>query len=1043
MRTLLAVSALLLSAISHAQVITTVAGGGGNGVGDGAAATAATLQQPSGVAVDSAGNLYIADGQDQRVRKVNAAGLITTFAGTGNRDFSGDGSQAANAGLNQPSSVAVDSSGNVYIADRLNHRVRKVTPTGLISTFAGNGTAGFSGDGGAAGSANLNSPSVVAVDSSGNVYIGDTNNRRVRRVTPSGTISTYAGNGNVNFSGDGGPAISAGISSPAGLAFDSQGNLYVSDGTNRVRRITAAGVISTFAGSGGTGTTGDGGAAASATLSTPAGLAVDAAGNLYISDEFNNKVRKVNATGTISTYAGGALVGGDFGDGNQATNASLALPIGLAIDLNGNLLIADSNHGRIRKVSASAAPPIAVSANSMSFSYQIGGTAPAKQTLTVTSSVGVLNVSVTASGAVSGTPWLSVSPTSGNTPLTVTVTADPTALAANLYQGTITITPPVSAGNTPLTVTVGFLVTAGTGSINTFAGNGIQGCPADGTAATAALFTKPIGLTIDPSGSVYVAEAGCFIIRKLSGGTITTVAGNGTIGFSGDGGPATKAALIPPLNTYQGIAMDGGGNLYIADSGNRRIRKVSASGVISTIAGNGTLIAAADGVGATNTGLVDPRGVAVDGAGNIYIAETSGARIRRVISDGTIHTYAGTGVFGDSGDGGQATSAQISSPFGIAIDAANNLYISDVGASKIRKVTASGVISTVAGNGQRGASGDGGAATSASIDPLGIAVDSAGNVFFADQDNNKVREIVAATGVIKTGAGDGNLGFKGDGGPAINAQLNSPSALTIDAAGNLYIADTNNFRIRRVSGVASPAAVPGVPSVNLVANAFGETATLAPNTWVEIKGASLAGTTRIWLDGDFANGQMPTSIDGVSATVNGKPAFIYFVSDKQVNILTPPDALPGSTEVKLNYKGAISSMTVAGQPLSPSFFVFDGVHATATHVSGSLIGPTTLYPGLSTPASPGETIILYANGLGATSQTIVSGSVSQGGTLPQLPLLKIGGINATVTFAGLVSPGLYQLNVAVPSTVPDGDNSLTGTYNGVAMQSGVILSTHR
>jgi uncharacterized protein (TIGR03437 family) len=1041
MRILLPVGALLFSAISHAQVITTVAGGGGNGLGDGAAATAATLQQPSGVAVDSAGNFYIADGQDQRVRKVNAAGVITTLAGTGNRDFSGDGSQAANAGLNQPSSVAVDSSGNVYIADRLNHRIRKVTPTGIISTFAGNGTAGFSGDGGAAGSANLNSPSVVAVDSSGNVYIADTNNRRIRRVTPGGTISTYAGNGNVNFSGDGGPAISAGISSPAGLAFDSQGNLYVSDGNNRVRKITAAGVISTFAG-GGTGATGDGGAATSATLSTPAGLAVDAVGNVYISDEFNNKVRRVNAAGTISTYAGGALVGGNFGDGNQATNASLALPIGLAIDLNGNLLIADSNHGRIRKASASAAPPIVVSPTSMSFSYQIGGTAPAKQTLTVTSNVGVLNVSVTASGAVSGTPWLSVSPTSGNTPLTVTVTADPTALTANLYQGTITITPPVSAGGSPLTVNVGFLVTTGTGSISTFAGNGIQGCPPDGTAATAALFTKPIGLTIDPSGSVYVAEAGCFIIRKLSGGTITTVAGNGTIGFSGDGGPATKAALNPPLNTYQGITMDGGGNLYIADSGNKRIRKASTSGAMSTVAGNGTLIAAADGVAATNTGLIDPRGVAVDGAGNIYIAETSGARIRRVISDGTIHTYAGTGVFGDSGDGGQATSAQISSPYGIAIDAANNLYISDVGASKIRKVNASGVISTVAGNGQRGSSGDGGAATSASIDPLGIAVDSAGNVFFADQDNNKVREIVAATGLIKTVAGDGNLGFKGDGGPAINAQLNSPAALTIDTAGNLYVADTNNFRIRRVSGVASAAAVPGVPSLNLVANAFGETATLAPNTWVEIKGSSLAGTTRIWLDGDFANGQMPTSIDGVSATVNGKPAFIYFVSDKQVNILTPPDALPASTEVKLTYKSATSSMTVTGQSTSPSFFVFDGVHATATHVNGSLIGPTTLYPGLSTPASPGETIILYANGLGVTSQTIVSGSVSQGGTLPQLPLLKIGGINATVTFAGLVSPGLYQLNVVVPSTVPDGDNLLTGTYNGVAMQSGVILSTH-
>ncbi len=1020
----------------QAQTITTIAGGGGNGLGDGGAATAATLQQPGAVAVDSLGNIYIADGQDQRVRRVNAAGVISTFAGTGNRDFSGDGGQAASAGLNQPSGVAVDSANNVYIADRLNHRIRKVTPAGVISTFAGTGTAGFTGDGGAATSATLNSPTALAVDSQNNLYIVDTNNRRIRKVTPGGTISTFAGNGLVNFSGDGGPAINAGISTPAGLAFDAQGNLYVSDGSNRVRKIVA-GVITTYAGNGGTGTAGDGGAATSAQLSTPAGLAVDAAGNLYIADEFNNKVRKVNGAGTISTYAGGANVGGNFGDGSAATNASLALPIGLMIDGNGNLLIADSNHGRVRKVSASAAPPISLSTTSMTFSYQIGGTVPAKQTFNVTSNVGVLNVTVAASGG----SWLSVSPTSGNTPLTVTVTADPTALVANLYQGTITVTPPVSAGGSPVTVNVGFQVTAGTGTISTFAGNGIQNCAADGALTTTALFTRLIGLAIDTNGAVYAADSACFTVRKIAGGTIATTAGNGTQGFSGDGGQATKAALNPPLNQYQGIAIDGGGNVYIADSGNRRIRKVDNAGVISTIAGNGTQIAAADGAAATATGLIDPRGVAVDGAGNVYIAETSNARVRRVTGDGTIHTYAGT-TFGDSGDGGAATSAKISSPFAIAIDGEGSLYISDVGAAKIRKVTSSGIISTVAGNGQRGASGDGGAAASASIDPLGIAVDSAGNVFFADPDNHKVREVVAATGFIKTVAGDGNLGFKGDGGPAINAQLNQPEAVAIDAAGNLYIADFGNFRIRRVLGVAAPAPVAGTPSVNLVANAFGEAATLAPNTWVEVKGSSLAGTQRVWGGDDFKNGQMPTSIDGVSVMVNGKPAFIYFVSEKQINILTPPDALPGSVEVKLAYNGKTSSLTVAGQALSPSFFVFDGVHATATHVNGTLIGPTTLYPGASTPAVPGETIILYANGLGATSQAIVSGSVSQGGTLPQLPVIKVGGIQAQVTFAGLVSPGLYQLNVVVPLTAPDGDNALTGTYNGVAMQSGVILATH-
>jgi len=226
-------------------------------------------------------------------------------------------------------------------------------------------------------------------------------------------------------------------------------------------------------------------------------------------------------------------------------------------------------------------------------------------------------------------------------------------------------------------------------------------------------------------------------------------------------------------------------------------------------------------------------------------------------------------------------------------------------------------------------------------------------------------------------------------------------------------------------------------------SAFGEVATIAPNTWVEIKGTNLAGSPRIWQDADFANNRMPTQLDGVSVTVNGKSAFIYYISPTQVNLLTPPDALSGSVQVQLTNGSSASSMTVGAQTYSPSFFVFDGIHATATHADGSLIGPLSLYPGFSTPAAPNETIILYANGLGPTSSPVVSGAVTQSGTLPQLPVVTIGGINATVTFAGLVSPGLFQLNVVVPAGVPDGDNPLTGTYNGVPMQSGVIVAVRR
>jgi uncharacterized protein (TIGR03437 family) len=177
--------------------------------------------------------------------------------------------------------------------------------------------------------------------------------------------------------------------------------------------------------------------------------------------------------------------------------------------------------------------------------------------------------------------------------------------------------------------------------------------------------------------------------------------------------------------------------------------------------------------------------------------------------------------------------------------------------------------------------------------------------------------------------------------------------------------------------------------------------------------------------------------------VNGKSAFVYYISPTQVNVLTPPDALTGPVEVRLTYGSAASSMMVAAQTYSPSFFVFDGLHATAIHANGSLLGSTTLYPGFSTPAAPNETVTLYANGLGPTSVPIESGAVTQSGTLPQLPIVKVGGITATVTFAGLVSPGLVQLNLVVPSSVPSGDNALTGTYNGLSMQSGVIFAVQR
>jgi sugar lactone lactonase YvrE len=340
-------------AVSPSSSITTVAGTGKLGFsGDGGKATAAQLNYPEGVAVDSRGNVYIAEAVNFRVRKVSRDGTITTFAGTGKPGFSGDGGPASAAQLNHPYGVAVDTRGNLYIADYNNFRVRKVTPAGTITTFAGSGYPLPSGNGGPAAKAGLGAPQAVATDTRGNVYIAETGHQRVLKVTPDGTIATIAGSGKLGFSGDGGPAIRARMRLPTGVAADGRGNVYIADSVNnRVRLVNRAGRISTFAGNGKRGFSGDGGPASAAQLASPHGLAVDRQGNLHIGDELNARIRKVNRRGIISTVAGSGSFGFG-GDGGPATAAFLSSPWGVAVDRQRNLYIADTNNHRVRKVRA-------------------------------------------------------------------------------------------------------------------------------------------------------------------------------------------------------------------------------------------------------------------------------------------------------------------------------------------------------------------------------------------------------------------------------------------------------------------------------------------------------------------------------------------------------------------------------------------------------------------------------------------------------------------------------------------------------------------
>jgi len=335
----------------HSQTsysINTIVGSGSTGyTGDGGSAILSTLFQPSRVCCDTAGNIYITDSGNHCIRKVGTTGIITTVAGTGVSGFSGDGGNATVAQLNDPQGVCIDTSGALYIVDGMT-RIRKVDKNGIISTYAGNGTTGFSGDGGLAISAQFNGANGIAIDVSGNIYVTDYYNNRIRKITPSGIISTIAGTGTSGYTGDGGPANSAQIAWLAGITVDNVGNVYITDNANNVvRKINTSGIITTVAGNGTGGFSGDNGPAISAQLSNPYSLAIDASYNLFISDYGNNRIRVVNTNSVISTIAGNGT--SSFGgDGGSAISASLNGPNGIAEDGFGKIYFVDSGNNRVR-----------------------------------------------------------------------------------------------------------------------------------------------------------------------------------------------------------------------------------------------------------------------------------------------------------------------------------------------------------------------------------------------------------------------------------------------------------------------------------------------------------------------------------------------------------------------------------------------------------------------------------------------------------------------------------------------------------------------
>ena len=920
-RTIIVVPLLLclLSMAGFAQpyIVTTIAGGGSAPV-YGPLNASSAIGLVNNIAVDANGSVYIASLDNHRIYRAGPDGILAVFAGTGAVGFAGDNGSAVNANLNMPTAVAVDRSGNVYIADSGNGRIRKVTG-GVISTIAGTGSYGFSGDGGPAVAASLSTVSGIAVATDGTVYFADSGNQRVRKIA-GGVITTVAGNGTNGFSGDNGLAISAQLNWPSGVALDASGNLFIADQSNYRVREVSGGIISTFAGNGNFGSSGDNGPAVNASL-VPRAVAVDSSGSVYIVDAASSRIRKVT-NGTITAAAGGGIgcpqQTNVIGDGCPALSAILNGPTSVAIGRTGDIYIADSSNYRVRKISGGIASTVA---GNGSWRYSGDGGLAIRAQFDA-ASVAVLSPGnyVIADAAdyrvrsVSGGFITTLAGTGAccyngdNIPAasaSVNVAGVAADSLANVYTAESNYVRKISAGtiqvlagngtggfsgdNGPATAARIFGArsiaadnsgnvyisdqfnnrvrkVSSSGIITTVAGGG----PADGSSATAVSMPQPVAIAVDSAGNAYVPSASHNRVYKISTtGALTIIAGDGTSGYSGDNGPATSAQLsgpysvaVNPAGTVVYIAdrnnqrvrmvsggiittvagggagcpqqTDGVGDgclgtdgilkfpsslafdstrsvLYIADALNYRIRKLSG-GVITTVAGNGTCCYSGDNGPATSAQLNYAAAIAVsDSTGDLYIGDSENYRVRRV-SAGVITTVAGTGVYGYAGDNGPATSAQLSYSYGVAVDSAGAVYIADAANSRVRKI-AGGVIATVAGNGVAGYSGDGSLAINGQIrNPYGVAVDSAGSLYIADTDNARVRKV--SGGVINTIGGNGSTSYSGDGGPAASAQLASPSSIAVDNAGNVYIADGGNYRIRQVApnGVITTIAGNGSPS---------------------------------------------------------------------------------------------------------------------------------------------------------------------------------------------------------------------------------------
>jgi uncharacterized protein (TIGR03437 family) len=567
---------------------------------------------------------------------------------------------------------------------------------------------------------------------------------------------------------------------------------------------------------------------------------------------------------------------------------------------------------------------------------------------------------------------------------------------------------------------LGFAISAAADNITTIAGAGTDGFSGDGGSSLAAQFGAVWGLAVGAQGNVYFTDPWNQRVRMAAAnGTVSTIAGSGNAGEGGDGGPAPAADLFWP----SGLALDSAGNLYVSTGS--RVRTISGNGTIAAFAGTPTPGFAGDGQLATAAALREPHGLAVDSAGNVYIADSGNFRIRKVDGNGKITTIAGVGQYGYTGDGGPATAAHIGYVHGLAFDPSGNLYFSDPYNHCVRRISSSGTIQTVAG-GAFGSGGDGGAPASAQLKyPQGLVVDRNGDLFVADSLNFKVR-VVGNGGTLFTAAGTGSAAFGGDGGPGPYASLNMPYALAVDSAGDLYIADLRNFRIRCLQSPQVPPQPAPNRGTSAIVNSASFAGPAAPGALVSIFGENLArGATAATAV------PLPASLGGATVTINGSPAPLLYASSGQINFQMPLVG-PGAASMSVARDGITSdpvSIVVAASV--PGIFAWDGNQGVILNQDGTLNAP-------GNPAQPGAPVTIWGTGPGNVKPSVPAGQAASAMPLSKTtgtPAVSIGGVSAQVLFSGLAPGfvGLWQINAEVPENATAGDNiPVQVTINGAA-----------